>query len=169
VLDVHGKSGHTVHPQKHCAAWTSNDTQKTSLRVFESLNNTWKTLCCVFKSSVDNPETSRHVKNRHGEAATRSIRGRSVGSFLCVWIYTRWAAENDTEKKPVPSYVKFGKCWIYVSDKDLEGDDRCLFISYFFSIRFGRQENHTGRKGSKATVIRTGYLQAYTSRVLPPH
>lgn len=26
-------------------------------------------------------------------------------------------------------------------DKDLEGDDLCLFTSYYFINRFGRQEN----------------------------
>jgi hypothetical protein len=67
-------------------------------------------------------KTLCRVKNRHGEAATRSILGRSIGSLLCVYTYihhlcmyvcmkTRWAAKNDTEKKPVPSYAKFGKCW----------------------------------------------------------
>jgi hypothetical protein len=111
VLDVHGKSGHTVHPQKHRAAWTSSDTQKTSRRVSESLNNTGKyravfkssnntlkTLCRVFKSSINNRETSRRVKNRHSEAATRSIRERSIGSFPLVYTYIHaWKRDEPQE------------------------------------------------------------------------
>jgi hypothetical protein len=140
----------SIH-KTHRAARTLNDTQKTSLRVFESLNNTRnisrhvfkssnntrKTLCRVFKSSVNKWEPSRRVKNRHGEAATRSIRGRSIGSLLYVWcMYTHTCIHTYVRtymyvyemgrkkmilKKPVPSYVKFRKrwtrAWMYVGSR----------------------------------------------------
>jgi hypothetical protein len=58
---------------------------KISHHVFKSSNNTRKRLCRVFKSLINNRKTSRRVKNRYGEAATRSIRVRSIGRLLYVY------------------------------------------------------------------------------------